>query len=111
MIQWPAIIKHDGEDELIYIHSKKHWLEDEEMLLYIFSERDVLIDATGKVFPLKELQQDIEHSNYLVEASLDNIVELIQHHASIVGNCCSSKIQTENILAAIEMVRTIKQES
>ena len=107
MITWPAFIKHDGEDELIFIKDQRQWLQDEEMLLYIFSERDVLIDAAGKVFILPEIQKDINSENYLAIANLENVLELIQQHAQLANQCCVSKIQTATIKQAIELLPSI----
>lgn len=104
MIQWPAIIKHDGEDELIYISSELSWQNDEEMLLYIFTDRDVLIDSSGQVFSLSDIQEHFNASPVLANATLDNIIELIQAHAAISATCCIEKIQTKTIGQAIELV-------
>ena len=106
MITWPAIIKHDGEDELIYIKDKQQWQQDEEMLLYIFTDRDVLIDATGKVFSLPELQNNLDSDSYLAIANLENILELVQNHAQLSNQCCVAKIQTTTIQQAIELIAT-----
>ncbi|TRX55125.1 DUF4144 family protein [Thalassomonas sp. M1454] len=107
MIHWPAIIKHDGEDELIYISSELDWQNDEEMLLYIFTDRDVLIDSNGQVFSLDEVQQHLNSSTVLATASLENVIELIQAHAAIAQACCIEKIQTKTIKQAIELVQQL----
>lgn len=107
MITWPVIIKHDGEDELIYVKSLSDWQADEEMLLYIFTERDVLIDSKGKVFSLPLLQKNIHSEDYLATCNLDNVIELLKAHAAIMGQCCVEKIQTNSIADAIELVASI----
>ncbi|WOH36778.1 DUF4144 family protein [Thalassotalea fonticola] len=107
MITWPAFIKHDGEDELIYISSLTEWQNDEEMLLYIFSERDVLIDSTGKVYSLPILQQNINSNDYLAVASVGNIVELVRAHAATVGECCIEKINCQTISQAVALVKDL----
>ncbi|MDG1732587.1 MAG: DUF4144 family protein [Thalassotalea sp.] len=104
MIHWPAIIKHDGEDELIYISSALSWQNDEEMLLYIFTDRDVLIDSSGQVFSLSAVQEQFDTSPVLANATLENIIELIQSHAAISATCCIEKIQPKSIGQAIELV-------
>ncbi|OUS28161.1 hypothetical protein A9Q98_07885 [Thalassotalea sp. 42_200_T64] len=107
MITWPALIKHDGEDELIYIESQRQWLIDEEMLLYIFTERDVLIDASGKVYSLSVLQQNINAEQYLAIASVDNLLELVRAHAAISQQCCIEKIFCQTTAQAIELVKQL----
>ncbi|WNC68882.1 DUF4144 family protein [Thalassotalea nanhaiensis] len=107
MITWPAFIKHDGEDELIYISSFSEWQSDEEMLLYIFTERDVLIDSTGKVFSLPVIQKNINSDDYLAIASVENVIELVKAHASMSGQCCIEKINCQSIKQAVELVKDL----
>ncbi|WNC72054.1 DUF4144 family protein [Thalassotalea psychrophila] len=107
MITWPALIKHDGEDELIYISSLIEWQNDEEMLLYIFTDRDVLIDSAGKVFSLSVLQADINSNDYLAVASVDNMVELVRDHAAIARQCCIEKINCQTTRQAVELVKDL----
>lgn len=107
MITWPAFVKHDGEDELIYISSLIEWQNDEEMLLYIFNDRDVLIDSAGKVFSLPVLQQNINSGDSLAIASLENIIELVRAHAAITGQCCIEKINCQTIKQAVELVKDL----
>lgn len=107
MITWPVIIKHDGEDELIYLNSLHDWQNDEEMLLYIFTERDVLIDSLGKVFSLPQLQLDIHCEQYLAVASVENVLELLRAHAALLGECCIAKMHTTSVAEAIELVGSL----
>lgn len=107
MITWPAFIKHDGEDELIYISSLTEWQNDEEMLLYIFSERDVLIDSVGKVYSLPMLQQNIDSDDFIAVASVDNILELVKAHAAVTGHCCIEKINCQTVSDAVELVKDL----
>ena len=107
MITWPAFIKHDGEDELIYVSSLSEWQNDEEMLLYLFTERDVLIDASGKVFSLPLLQQNINSDEYLAIASVDNVLELVKAHAAVSEQCCIEKIQCQTTRQAVEFVKEL----
>lgn len=113
MIQWPAIIKHDGEDELIYVSSLSEWQRDEEMLLYIFTERDILIDSSGQVFSLTDVQQNIADNNDILDnkclatVNADNIMELVRAHAAIIGSCCIEKMHARSAIQAIKLVKDL----
>ncbi|NMP16103.1 DUF4144 family protein [Thalassotalea sp. Y01] len=108
MIHWPALIKHDGEDELIFIENRDAWRNDEEMLLYLFTESDVLVDSTGQIFSLPDLQNNLDSEQVLGQASLDNVIELVANHAVVCNICCAEKINAKNILEAVELVASMK---
>ncbi|MEW6999100.1 DUF4144 family protein [Colwelliaceae bacterium BS250] len=107
MINWPAFIKHDGEDELIYISSATAWQNDEEMLLYVFTERDVLIDSHGQVFSLTDIQTSFESAIALATATVDNINELVRAHAVVCGECCVEKIYCQTLPQAMEFIESL----
>ena len=107
MIYWPAVIKHDGEDELIYISSATVWHNDEEMLLYVFTERDVLIDSHGQVFSLTDIQTCPESAIALATATIDNINELVRAHAVICGECCVEKIHCQTLSQAMKFIESL----
>lgn len=111
MINWPVIIKHDDEDELIYISSATVWHNDEEMLLYIFTERDVLIDSRGQVFSLTDVQTSPERAQALAIATIDNINELVRAHAVICGECCVEKIHCQTLPQAMELIASLSTQN
>ncbi|WP_371187862.1 DUF4144 family protein [Thalassotalea maritima] len=108
MIAWPAVVKHDGEDELIYIVSEQDWLNDEEMLLYVFSDRDVLIDSHGHVFSLPAVQQNMASTEVLGTATLENMIELAQLHAAVNQQCCVGKIGAGNIAEVMQIIASMQ---
>lgn len=107
MISWPAVIKHDGEDELIYIDSLEVWQNDEEMLLYLFSERDVLIDSQGKVFSLPDVQQHLDDADILGQGTLENMLELARNHAALTGTCCVTKIHAKSYKDVMLLIKSL----
>ncbi len=107
MIHWPTLLKHDGEDELIYIESAQAWADDEEMLLFIFTERDVLIDSQGQVFSLSDVQANSASCSPLATASVDNLLELVRSHAALQGECCISKIHCQSISECLAIVASL----
>ncbi|WP_371374823.1 DUF4144 family protein [Thalassotalea aquiviva] len=108
MIHFPALVRHDNEDELIYIDSLQDWQNDEEMLLYIFTERDVLIDSTGQVFLLPDVQENLTTATPIANATVENITELVQAHVHILGHCCSEKIRFNTVSEAIAAIKDLQ---
>ena len=47
MINWPVVIKFDGDDELAYVGSEEEWMCDAESHLYNHKGDDYLIDSSG----------------------------------------------------------------
>lgn len=105
MITWPAIVKHDQEDELIYISSLTDWQADEEMLLYLFSDRDVLIDQTGKVYLLTDVQQSLQCVVEIATATPENVMELVKAHLALEQTCCIEKLPELSIAEAFELLK------
>ncbi|QUM77134.1 hypothetical protein HWV00_13325 [Moritella sp. 24] len=50
MVKWPAVIKYQGEDELIYIESLAEWQSDPDLCESSYEVEDRLIDASGALF-------------------------------------------------------------
>lgn len=92
-LSYPAIIKFDGCDELILLTSESDWQGDDELLLYVTTEQDVLIDSLGQVFQLSQLQmQGITAKPLDYIATAENVNELIQAHFAAEQECCISKL-------------------
>lgn len=102
-VLWPAIIKLNGEDELIYIATADQ-LYDDQMLQHMqFHAEDHLIDSAGNVYSI------IKHHKLVVEAtsdrlSLEQIKALLQRHLSNHGTCCVAKFHANSIDEAISSV-------
>jgi len=87
MPSWPAIIKYEAGDEVIYISDEDEWNNDALLSGFSYGDGDTLIDATGAVHELpydtgkKKTQiKDASRKMELAEFS-----EVVQSHLKAVG--------------------------
>ncbi len=100
MIQWPCILKLDGDSELIYAASEDKL--DEELEGLIMGSADCLIDSFGRSYAISP--QDDTYLFVLNEASLSlqSVTQLIQEHEFSKAEMCQTKIQFMSIEEAIQ---------
>lgn len=108
MIDWPAVMHFDGDDELVFIGSQSEWHKDAESLLYNYSSNDRLIDSSGRVF---RLVRD-EHGTVKADSSghsigLDDFIRLVRIHASNSHRCCIEKIHFRDIHEGIMLIASM----
>lgn len=87
MPSWPAIIKYEAGDEVIYISDEDEWNNDALLSGFSYGDGDTLIDANGAVYDLpydtatkKTLIKDSSRKVELAEFS-----EIVQSHLKAVG--------------------------
>jgi hypothetical protein len=108
MVNWPAIIKYAGDDELSFVQSLEELNKRPDLRGSTFNPGDVLIDATGKVYRPHNGSSRIEFQRESGEIlTLDAVVDLVRRHASICGECCIGKISAPSITEAIALVRDL----
>ena len=111
MINWPAVIKFDGDDELIYIGSADEWLRDAQSLLYHHKGDDYLIDSSGCIFNLEHINDDILNPQGTgSQISLQDFIRLVRIHASNAHRCCIEKISFRNIAEGIRLVSSMNDD-
>ena len=105
---WPAIIKHQDEDELIYIHNQDEWQNIVTSAEYDFDDTDLLIDSAGKTFAI------ISPDNNSIDLKqrpeillLETILGLVKAHASQAGSCCVAKLYAPSIKDAFIIVKSL----
>lgn len=101
-ITWPALIKLEGDAELIYVESGHAFALDPEIQGTIFGLNDVLIDSTGLVYSLRRdgiARPEIRES--CGNLSANELSGLIQAHESSLGSCCASKILFPTVAEAV----------
>lgn len=103
---WPAIIKHDGDDELTYVATLSDWQADPALSAYPYQDTDILIDAGGQVYELHYDNINCRvHLNYAEMAiSLSRFSELVQMHLARLGQCCISKITFKDYQQGFDLV-------
>ena len=111
MINWPAVIKYNGDDELIYIGSNEEWMRDADSHLYNHSRDDYLIDSSGHIFNLEHVNDDILNPQGTgSQISLQDFIRLVRIHASNSHRCCIEKISFRNIAEGINLVSSMNDD-
>ncbi|WP_112480422.1 DUF4144 family protein [Vibrio variabilis] len=104
MIQWPCLLKLEGDDELIFLASETELTKELESL--IASDEDIVIDSVGRAFRMEE---DSSPSVTFVAQqhalTLEDITELVRAHEFSLAQVCLTKIQFNSISEAIQALR------
>jgi len=110
MINWPAIIKHSGDPELIYVSNQTAWENDVDLHYVEYDETDFLLDSDGKTYTLQEKQ-----SFYITpkpngdSKSLQETLGLVKAHAAQQGSCCVAKLYAPSIVEALKIVESLNE--
>lgn len=105
IITWPAIIKLEADDELLFIADAAQWNGDYDLCGTDYHPSDILIDAAGVIHHLNH-QSDgkiIPQSTNQVMV-LSGAIELVKAHFSAIGACCSAKLSARSFEELFEMV-------
>ena len=112
MICWPAVIKFEGDDELVYIGSGDEWTRDAESHLYNHNGNDYLIDSSGHIYNLdKEHDGTINPEDSGNEITLQDFIKLVRIHASNSHRCCIEKINFRNIAEGISLIASMGKDN
>jgi len=107
MVNWPAIIKYSGEDELLFIESNIHWVSDNGLTAYPYHCDDVLLDSSGALFSInnncfKPLKKTLP---------LDEFELWIKNHMVILNQCCSSKLSVAKYSDGLLLLEQLSDKS
>lgn len=110
MIDWPAVIQYESDDELTYIASEKDWMRDARSYLYNHSANNFLIDSNGFIFNLDEVGGDAINPRYSGNnIALEDFIKLVRIHASTANRCCIEKISFRSVAEGIRLVASLSQ--
>ncbi len=100
MIHFPAMIKLEGDHELLYIASHDV-LAASVLDGLIIGDDDWLIDATGQGFRLQRLEHNsLGNPEHMY--TLDEVTQLIREHEFHRQQVCLTKIIFTDVSSAIE---------
>ena len=112
MIDWPVVIKFDGDDELTYVDSEEEWMRDAKSHLYNHEGDDYLIDSSGHIFSLERVQDGIINTESTCkQIPLQGFIRLVRIHASNSHRCCIEKINFRNIAEGISLVASMSDDN
>jgi len=110
MVNWPAIIKHSDDPELIYISDQTEWENNVDLHYFEYDETDFLLDSTGKTYTLKEKESfSINPEPNGESKSLQEILGLVKAHAAQQGSCCVAKLYAPSIIEALKIVESLNE--
>lgn len=107
-VNWPAIVKIDGDAELIFIRDRNQWEQDGSHHHFVYRDNDRLIDATGKLYSLTAGENGgavPEPVNRTMTP--EEIAGLVRAHAAQANTCCIEKITAPSIKDMIQLVATL----
>lgn len=101
MIQWPALVHHPEDPELVLCRNILECIEIDTNL----GDQDRLIDCTGQLYQIDSQEDQTllirptgEHMN------LDQVLGLIKAHLANEEACCVSKLQAANFNEAFDLI-------
>ncbi|NAZ92859.1 DUF4144 domain-containing protein [Vibrio toranzoniae] len=100
MINWPSLVKLDGDDELIYVASENDFqTECSDMIL---GDDDYLIDSEGDSYSLQSSSNQLSLAKRAEQYSVENVTKLIRNHEFQKAEVCLMKIHFLTIEEAIQ---------
>jgi hypothetical protein len=110
LVNWPAIVKHSDDAELIYVGDETEWNNDAELCGSEYDVTDYLIDVSGNIFTLT----NIENRRVIPEPNgnsiaLHELLGLIKAHAAQKGSCCVAKLYAPTIGEAFRIVASLNE--
>ena len=109
-MNWPGIIKHSDDAELVYVTDQDQWDNDVDLHYFEYDETDRLIDSSGQIYSLINRQDRLispEPNNQSL--SLEEILGLVKAHAAQVGSCCVAKLYAPTIDDAFKIVELLEE--
>lgn len=110
LVNWPGIIKHSDDAELVYVSDRSEWDNDADLHCFEYDESEFLIDSSGNIYTLTE------RSNKYVKPeangdsiSINEILALVKAHAAQKGSCCVSKLYAPTISDALKIVESLNE--
>jgi len=104
---WPALIRVEGDPELVYVRDRSAWQGESGPLTHSLGDNDRLIDSTGRLFRLEPGPGGETGLQALdQELSLPEILGLVKAHAAQAGSCCVAKLWAPTIRDAFQIVET-----
>ena len=109
-MNWPAIIKHSDDAELVYVRSQAEWDNDTELHCLEYDESDYLVDSAGEIYNLTTREDNRVipvHKGEIM--ALRDILGLIKAHAAQKGSCCVAKLYAPTITAAFKIAESLDE--
>ncbi|HAS5649766.1 TPA: hypothetical protein I7E51_003523, partial [Vibrio cholerae] len=104
MVNWPCILKLDGDDELVYLGSEADL--NCECVDLIVSPSDRVIDSEGFVYSIVSNDSAVSLIGNSTQISAEEASRLIQRHEFCLAEVCLAKIQFETVAEAFNCLKS-----
>ncbi len=103
MVNWPCILKLDGNDELVYVGSEADL--NFECVELLVSPSDRVIDSEGFVYSIVSDGSAVHLIENSTQISAEEASRLIQRHEFCLAEVCLTKIQFETVAEAFNCLK------
>ncbi|WP_298772933.1 DUF4144 family protein [uncultured Shewanella sp.] len=103
-VHWPALVCYQGDDELVYIADEAAWVVYCHEAPTLIEGEDKLIDASGQLYYLVENKDRLVLRATNRRFLLSELLILVRHHACLVQQVCSAKIDAKTHRQLIDIV-------
>lgn len=108
MLNWPAIVKHADDAELIYVRDRDEWDGDSGLHDFDYDETDFLIDSSGELYSLTGRQNsNVKPEPRGESISLVALLGPVKAHAAQKGSCCVAKLYAPSIKDVFSIVESM----
>jgi len=109
-VNWPAIVRHFDDAELIYVSDQTAWNCHAELHGFDYDDTDFLIDSSGNIFSLTNRENEYVKPEPNGSAmTLSEVLGLIKAHAAQNGSCCVAKLYAPTIRQAFKIVESLDE--
>lgn len=105
MIQFPAILKLSGQDELLLSETQSHFMQHYQLQQPYLLSDDLLIDSAGRAYPLKPCPVETVATSMVKEFALPELTALVQAHFFASAQTCVTKIQAPDIQTLFSLLK------
>ncbi len=107
MIDWPCIMKLEGDDELLYFNTENEFLDECRSL--ILKSSDFLVDSSGHCYRLHQKNENDFNSIICTQRySANDLSKLVQAHEFSKAEVCLTKIHFQSVSEAISSLSISK---
>jgi len=111
MVNWPAIIACDGDDELTYIASAAEWNSHPDRGSMGYGVDCRMIDSSGCVYHMDNMEGgEVQLLVTGHSMPVKELIALVQRHAALNNTCCIEKIGFRRIKEGLAIIASLVQE-
>lgn len=111
LIDWPAIIHVEGDDELALVESAQDWDSHHEWSAVEYSADDFLLDSSGQVYRLDYLSNgSVQPAVVERVVPVSEFIAMVKRHAALCRACCIEKLTFSNIEEGMAIVASLAAE-